>query len=66
MYVTFIDELSRLGDATVSMVSAVEPDNPAVRTFKVERRRADGRAYAIHIAEKYGLTRERLARRLAS
>jgi DNA mismatch repair protein MutS len=66
VYVTFIDELSRLGDATVSMVTAVEPDNPAVRTFKLERRPADGRAYAINIAEKYGLTRELLARRLAS
>lgn len=66
VYVTFVDELSRLGDATVSMVSSVQPDDPAIRTFKVERRQADGRAYAINIAEKYGLTREGLARRLAS
>ena len=64
--VTFIDELSRLDERTVSMVSAVDPHDPAVRTFRVERRVADGRAYARALAAVHGLTGEQIARRLAA
>jgi DNA mismatch repair protein MutS len=66
VYVTFVEELSSFGVATVSMVSCVAPDNPALRTYKVERRPADGRAYAITLAEKYGLTRGHLGVRSRS
>jgi|TARA_B100000315_G_scaffold34676_1_gene29327 DNA mismatch repair ATPase MutS len=64
VYVTFIDELSILNDATVSMMSTIIPENPTSRTYKVIRRPADGRAYAISIAEKYELTYEPLKRRI--
>lgn len=65
VWISFIDELSTIGPTMVSMVSTVDPDDPARRTFRVERRRADGLAYARAIAAKYGLDRDALKRRLA-
>ena len=62
--VTFVDELASLGPQTVSMMSTVAPDDPAVRTFRVVRKPADGLAYAAAVAAQYGLSYEELKRRV--
>ncbi|OQA82283.1 MAG: Endonuclease MutS2 [Lentisphaerae bacterium ADurb.Bin242] len=62
--VTFLDELAEHGPETVSMMSTVDETNPVIRTFRIVRKPPDGLAYAVHIAEKHGLTYSQLSKRL--
>jgi hypothetical protein len=65
VWVTFIEELASPAPNIVSMTSVVDENDPAIRTFKVLRRRPDGVSHALSIAKKHGLTTEQITKRLS-
>lgn len=64
VWVTFLDELANSGPAVASMVAQLEPGEGDARSFRVAHQPADGRAHAMAIAAKYGLTYEAIKARL--
>ncbi|MGX1808467.1 MutS-related protein [Nocardia sp. NPDC055321] len=65
LWVTFFDELAHAGPETVSMVAATDPEDSSRRTFRIVRRPADGNAHAVVLAERYGLTYDRVTARMS-
>ena len=62
--VTFLDELAAPAPSVVSLVATLDADEPSRRTFRVERRAADGRADARAIARRHRLTAAELVTRI--
>ncbi|WP_062996696.1 MutS-related protein [Nocardia mikamii] len=65
VWVSFFDDLAEAGPEVVSMVALTDPDDRTHRSYRIVRRRADGRAYATELADRYGLGYEAVAARLA-
>ena len=64
IWVTFIYELNQMSDKTVSLVSQVDTQDINKRTYKILPKKADGKAYAASIADKYHLNYEQIIKRI--
>lgn len=64
IYVTHISELTQEIDGVVSLVAVADGENHKRRTFRLERRPAEGTGYAADIVERHNLTYEDIVERL--
>jgi len=64
VYVTHIYELTKDDHRIVSLVAALLSEHSNIRTFRIERRPADGKSYANSIVEKYHMTYEDIKERI--
>lgn len=64
VYVTHISELTEGIEGVVSLVAVADGENHRHRTFRLDRRPAEGTGYAADIVERHRLTYEDLTKRL--
>ncbi len=64
VYVTFLEELSRLSDATVSVVALMASKASGTRAFRLVRQPGDGQAYAASLAARHGLSYDQIRAQL--
>lgn len=62
--VTFLEEIVAFAPGLVSMVSLMNSDK-TLRTYHIVRQKADGRSYALGLAESQGLSEDQIKKRLS-
>lgn len=63
-YVTHIFELTKEDDRIISLVASLLSEDSNIRTFKINRKVADGRSFANTIVEKYHMTYDEIKERI--
>ena len=64
LYVTHIYELTKNDSRIGSLVASLLSEESQIRTFKIERKEADGKGYANTIVDKYHMTYEEIKERI--
>lgn len=64
LYVTHIYELTKNDSRIGSLVASLLSEESQIRTFKIERREAEGRGYANTIVERYHMSYEEIKERI--